>query len=393
MPQRKKLSLSIFRHMPTKQKYVMNISPADGPTAYEYRGDQIGYAFKLPVPEKAQKQWNYVILCKPNLTLEPLLWTVPDGPIKIAYNQKTDPVDAKESASNSITDLDEVLSEALKQVDLQLIQPEDEQFVSTLHESHRKQDSCYHVKAHRGSKDGYLFFLSTGIFFGFKKPLLFLSLAAIDSISYTSVLQRTFNLNINYREGQHEEETEVEFSMLDQADYGGIDAYIKRHGLNDASLAEGRRAKVHNVNRGRAAHTNGEDGEAKGEDDGRTELEKAEQQLQDEEDEMEEDFELESGDGDSDGSGESEDEGYVEGEENNNLVADELGSEAEDVDNEEDEEDEEDEEEDAEAEEEEHETDDKTDPQTRDAKKAAAHAISAPLSKLPEPEPDDEDQL
>jgi hypothetical protein len=91
-------------------------------------------------------------------------------------------------------------------------------------------------------------------------------------------------------------EEEIEFSMLDQADFAGIDDYIKRHGLNDASLAAGRRAKRYGVNDPKIkdeANGNGENGAvAEGEDadmeDGETELQKAERLLQDEEDEEEE---------------------------------------------------------------------------------------------------------
>ncbi|EXJ82288.1 hypothetical protein A1O3_06101 [Capronia epimyces CBS 606.96] len=64
----------------------------------------------------------------------------------------------------------------------------------------------------------------------------------VDSISYTSVLQRTFNLNIAYRQpplgGDSVPENldsaaiqEVESSMLDQADFPGIDAYVRRHDM------------------------------------------------------------------------------------------------------------------------------------------------------------------
>ena len=171
---------------------------------------------------------------------------------------------------------------------------------------------------------GYLFFLSNGIVFGFKKPLSFFPFSAIESISYTSVLQRTFNLVIEDVDGEGNNSRETEFSMLDQADFAGIDDYVKRHGLNDTSMAAQRRAKEYNVNKeikkadanGEAAPTN-EAGVV--DDDGQTELQKAEQQLQDEEDELEEDYEASGGESDGEGEySEEEDgngEGYEEGEE------------------------------------------------------------------------------
>jgi hypothetical protein len=132
----------------------------------------------------------------------------------------------------------------------------------------------------------------------------------VESISYTSVLQRTFNLVITATEGgDGAEAKDVEFSMIDQADFGGIDEYVKRHGLNDASMAADRRAKAYNVNKDKKEANGAADGAADGGaagDDGLTELQRAEQQLQDQEDDEEEDY-VESG-GETDGSGEDSDE-------------------------------------------------------------------------------------
>lgn len=161
-----------------------------------------------------------------------------------------------------------------------------------------------------------MFFVKNGVVFGFKKPLAFFPFSSIESVSYTSVLQRTFNLVITTREKDGDELNEVEFSMLDQADFAGIDEYVKRHGLNDASMAADRRAKAYNVNKERtkkdAANGDAANGEEE-EDDGRTELEKAEQQLQDEEDEEEEDYEASGGESDGEGEDTDEEEEYEEG--------------------------------------------------------------------------------
>jgi hypothetical protein len=176
--------------------------------------------------------------------------------------------------------------------------------------------------------------LSTGIFFGFKKPLLFFAFENIESVSYTSVLQRTFNLNVSAMSSSGSGDAqEFEFAMIDQADYVGIDAYIKKHGLQDASLAEKRKAKKLNIN----APKGGEDGTtAATGDDGEeeeSELQRAQRELEDREDEEEEDYDPGS-DGDSDGSGsssEEEEEDYGTAAGHGNLVQEELGSEAEEV--------------------------------------------------------------
>jgi Histone chaperone Rttp106-like len=153
-------------------------------------------------------------------------------------------------------------------------------------------------------------------------------LEVISAVSYTSVLQRTFNLNIAVQFPDQDDSKEHEFSMIDQADFAGIDAYIKRHELQDASLAESRKAKRLNLNGTKKA---GEDGGANPGAE-QSELQKAQQDIEDAEDEEEEDYDPGS-EGQSDGSGESsEDEEYEKGVtdgDGGDLVAEELGSEAE----------------------------------------------------------------
>lgn len=127
------------------------------------------------------------------------------------------------------------------------------------------------------------------------------------------MLQRTFNLNIGVAatDGGNDGQ-EIEFSMLDQADFGGIDEYVKKHGLNDASMAAARKAKRLNINGPpkakieEGAPANGESTAMDEDGEEESELQKAERQLQDEEDDEEEDYDPGS-EGESDGSG-SEDE-------------------------------------------------------------------------------------
>lgn len=105
--------------------------------------------------------------------------------------------------------------------------------------------------------------------------------------------------------------------MVDQADYNGINEYVQKHGLQDESMAAARRAQKLNVNPVKKEE-NGTNGAAAGEpDDGLTELQRAEQELQDMEDEDEEDYDPGS-EGESEGSGSGSDdedgEGYEGGE-------------------------------------------------------------------------------
>jgi hypothetical protein len=134
-----------------------------------------------------------------------------------------------------------------------------------------------------------------------------LPLDRIQAVSYTSVLQRTFNLLVEVDVGGDKTE-EIEFGMLDQEDYAGInEMYIARHGLQDRSMAEARKAKRELAENAKGSKGGEEGGEGQ-EDDGLTELEKArleeERRLQDDEDEEEEDYDPGS-EGESEGSGTS----------------------------------------------------------------------------------------
>ncbi|KAH8697171.1 hypothetical protein BGW36DRAFT_427143 [Talaromyces proteolyticus] len=336
-PQRKKLTLE----MTAAGGYLRARNQTSQSIEFGIPIQDIQHVLCLPVPEKAQRQFNFCVIPKygdgvtpvpdGQSVLESMVWTVSDGPPKAAFTGNGQRVAGDEPGEALIRRmLDGILGQT------KVIRPTEREFVSATPEAHRKGEKAYHVKAHKGSKDGYLFFLSSGILFGFKKPLLFFSFENIESISYTSVLQRTFNLNITTRADSTQEPQEIEFSMIDQADFAGIDEYIKRHGLQDASLAEARRAKKYNVNL-----LKGEEEAAAGEVE-ESELQKAERELEDQEDEEEEDYdpgsdadsdgsgsssEEEDGDDDEDGGGEDE-EGADDAED---LVKNELGSEAEDV--------------------------------------------------------------
>ena len=438
LPQRKKYHLGIAQYgtdinASTTTFSIFIRSPATNEVELEVPLSQFAYALRLPIPEKTTKQYNFCLL--PNTTpaspsqqsTEPMIWTVPHGPVKTLNIHSTAlSAIASQRAGSDDQIFEEALSFVLSRHNVELTQPSTDEFASATPESHRKKDTAYHVRSFRGSKDGFLFFLHNGIFFGFKKPLHFFAFENIESVSYTSVLQRTFNLNIAYREGGASEDElpdvqEIEFSMLDQADFPGIDAYIKKHGLQDASLAESRRATKVNVNangKGAAGTENGEGGD---EGDGRTELEKAQQLLDEEEDEEEEDYDP-SSDDDSGGSGDDssdEDENDEEYKKerkratrSRDLVAEELGSEAEDVSITEDEEDQgegEGEGEEGEEEEDDEEEYDEEEPELEDIKPTvtsgfASVAMTGPppqqrqgrwghQEQFMEPDPEDDDQL
>lgn len=272
-------------------------------------------AFCLPVPEKAQRQWNFVVFSKKAFDrrtgaqvsdAEQLVWTMNEtAPSNIKVAPGFEPVEGDTYVTSCLRSMNACLAPLGKSA----VIPSEKEFASAIPQSHRKGEAAYHVKAHRGSKDGFLFFVASGIVWAFKKPLALFGFDCIESISYTSVLQRTFNLVITtMADPVTGKQDEVEFSMLDHQDFAGIDGYIKRHNLNDASMAAERRAKKLNVN-GKPKVEEGTNAEAANgvEEEEETELQKAERELEDEEDEEEEDYDPGS-EGESEGSGTSDDE-------------------------------------------------------------------------------------
>ena len=299
IPQRKKLKLGISGSATQGIKGTN----AGGDVEVGVPWKQIRDIFCLPLPEKAQAQYNFCIFSQdPEATSEQVLWTVPDT---IPKEGLLDPPSSDETyRSHILATINRVLAKQKRSI----VVPTEEEFASQVVQAHRKHEKAYHVKAFRGAKDGFLFFLSNGIFWGFKKPLEFFAFHSIDSVSYTSVLQRTFNLNITARASSTDSPQEFEFSMVDQEDFAGIDAYIKRHQLQDASMAEKRRARRFNINGPPAANDATSDGEANGEG----ELQKAAREakdLNDDDDDEEDDENFDPGsEGQSEGEGSSSEE-------------------------------------------------------------------------------------
>ena len=322
VPQRKKLKLCISKSASAGLRAVHSL----GRPVFGVNWDCVCDIVCLPVPEKAQAQYNFCVLSATTdeLVTDQIVWTVPDSVPKDGIVVGLNPHPGETYRTLLIS----ILNEALKPHKKRVIEPEKKQFSSQVVQAHLKGEPAYHIKAFRGSKDGFLFLLSNGIFWGFKKPLEFLSFDTIESVSYTSILQRTFNLNITALAATEGGPQEYEFSMIDQADFAGIDEYVKRHELQDASMAEQRRAKKLNVNgiKGDEAKQEGDGEEEEGE------LEKARREAEDLEDEEEDDENFDPGsEGESEGSGSDseEDDDEHDGRAGSNMADEELESEAE----------------------------------------------------------------
>lgn len=354
IPQRKKYDLCFTKNY----LYTMQVGTSTPVQGMVYKWDEIGmsfalplplppthfvkiqhdlhicseYVFYTPIPEKQQVQHNYTLFPRstalsatksfPPVDFEPFLFTVPPTAPKPGVVEGYAAATAAQVSDSYTSLMHWAITSQLQAVGntgVTITAPDPRVFYSTAKQSYRPNERAVHVRAHRGTKDGFLFFLPNGILWGYKKPLLFIPLDRIVAVSYTNVLQRTFDITIevdvshDLQQQQPEGEQdggvkteEIEFSMIDHEDYGVIDdSYIQRHGLNNRSMAEGRRAK-RQLRESGARQANGDVMAAADPED--AVLARAEEMMeQDEEDEEEEDYDPGS-EGESEGEGSSSEE-------------------------------------------------------------------------------------
>lgn len=120
------------------------------------------HLLRLPVPEKAQKQYNFCLMptmgCRmgdkaprEGSTAEPLLWTVNDSaPLQIQIYDS----DMRNAIAESDRTVEAALEYTMRENKTKVTYPEEAEFVSATPEPHRKGEKAYHVKTFKGSKDG-----------------------------------------------------------------------------------------------------------------------------------------------------------------------------------------------------------------------------------------------
>lgn len=201
----------------------------------------------VPSPDKAIKTFTYTLF-------------VTSSEESIVFNTQ-DKVDVTVKKPNSddqqlTTDKHETICKLLTEhTRVPITQPSKTYFKSTgVSSSTGKIEDRAHVVAYLRAKDGFLFFLPTGILFGFKKPTLFFPNASIASTVITNITNRTFDFSLTLKENssvlgaagfkptKEGGNDIVQFSMIEQSEYEGIDAFVKKLGINDSSMSEERKA-------------------------------------------------------------------------------------------------------------------------------------------------------
>ncbi len=151
VPARKKLRLQLVSDARDAQNQEIRL--LDQKTAnleLSIPSSAIEAVFCLPVPEKQQRQWNFVVFPKEGSGCEQLVCTMAETPptgseLTGHTMRETDTfVTVAELAFNRL------LQPVGKQVEI----PDANEFVSSMPQPHRKGEMAWHVKGFRGSKDG-----------------------------------------------------------------------------------------------------------------------------------------------------------------------------------------------------------------------------------------------
>ncbi|KAI8064730.1 hypothetical protein BC940DRAFT_305201 [Gongronella butleri] len=264
-PVRKKLTLSVT----SSHVKLMNKDE----TVVSVRCDAIAHAAVVPTPEKPRGAWTVALLMH-DASAEAIVFSVADkGALRVVSGTeetKHEDADAKRKALSAF------LGEFVVRAN-QLLVPDRQAYTCTgVNSSTGKMErERPYVTTHLRTKEGALYFLPQGILFGFKKPTLFVPANAIAATLFTSITQRTFDLNVCLQKDavplgaaratlapwETDDGLAFTFSMIDQSEYGGITDYTQRLKIVDSSISEATKAVEHNVNAGAYKKEDNEDDE------------------------------------------------------------------------------------------------------------------------------------
>lgn len=157
IPQRKKFTLELVDN---KQDGGIRALNADGNVEFSIPWSQVDQVFCLPVPEKAKRQHNFVVIPINGDGVNPVpedLKTPPPEPMVWTFEEATGK-NIVEGEDPGPAPMAEAIQHCLTRAGTgkTVIFPDANEFESAIPQSHRKGEKGFHVKAHRGSKEGTL---------------------------------------------------------------------------------------------------------------------------------------------------------------------------------------------------------------------------------------------
>ncbi|KAI9676785.1 MAG: hypothetical protein M1829_002880 [Trizodia sp. TS-e1964] len=244
--------------LPQRKKFDLELSPegirarlnASGELETWVKWRDVEHALCLPVPDRPTLTYNFCIIPRHGDGVLKVPVGTPKAELIMWSASKAAPelsLGASDSLNMSLAkDLfHSLLNTFLLPFKKSVIEPSQSDFASAKERLSRKTEKIYSVPCHKGSKEGLLYFLSTGILWGFRKPLLFFSFNSISTVAFTAILSRTLNLAITTHITADETASPTsethEFAMLDIAEHEPVARYLALYHLSDASMAASRR--------------------------------------------------------------------------------------------------------------------------------------------------------
>ncbi|KAI7855353.1 hypothetical protein BDC45DRAFT_605010 [Circinella umbellata] len=243
LPARKKLNM-IFTS--TRRLYLVNTKTEEMDFTFDLNELEQVCCVPSPVPTKGH---TFTLFFKQQ-PMDPIVFTIQQkGDIHILRpQQQQQPSILTEDKEKHII---QILSEQT-QHDIQL--PSKSIYLSTVLSTttgKRPDEDRFYANVYLKNKEACLYFLPKGILFGFKKPVYYFPLTILSSTYYSGITQHTFNLTLVLKKNQlplgslfngskdeQENGSTLEFSMIEQSEFGGIDQYIKKMNINDKSMSE-----------------------------------------------------------------------------------------------------------------------------------------------------------
>ncbi|KAI9143615.1 hypothetical protein BKA69DRAFT_1123039 [Paraphysoderma sedebokerense] len=248
----------------------------------------------LSTPDKVKKQWTIVFIHKDSSTNgQSIQFSFPDhgADVEILWTP-----DSSSQVSNSpafmtgMSNDKKQISNTSRSRIIQLLRHVTS--IPVVDESTEtgkfKGKKTNYVVAYYKNKEGFLFCLQGGLFFGFKKPLIFIAKEKIQGIQVMGITRMTFGIEVSCLGG----EEKYVFEMIDQNESDSLGRYIQGLELDNSAKSNG------------SAQIGGVAGAIQ--NSGATNLKSVEFPEEDEEDD---DF-VASTDDDGSGSSESEEEAY-----------------------------------------------------------------------------------
>lgn len=156
VPVRKKMRVSLVHDDQGEKKSITLVDQASLQTGFAVPIQEIEEVFGLPMPDKQVRQTNFAVFPKRTAldvtgkALEQMVFVMNDAPVSGAVKFSSGIGEHDTFISVTQRALDAWLNAYGKRV----VTPSASEFASSIPQSHRKGEKAYHVRAHRGSKEG-----------------------------------------------------------------------------------------------------------------------------------------------------------------------------------------------------------------------------------------------